>query len=338
MRYLIVKTSAFGDVVHAFQALEFLHAIDPEAVVDWVVEKKVAPLVMAHPKVHRVIQIDMKKWKKSLFAKVSWSEFFAFRRELQQDRYDAVIDLQGNMKSALVTALARSHVKVGFGFRAAPESLSASVLTHRYNPPKGQNIRDDYLFLLQSHFKKNIVPSSHVEFKGAILAPKENTWLICPHSNWINKQLREETLLSFLLDAHAAYKPNFVFLSGSESEKAISTRLKDAFTNATLLHQPSFTRLQETMQRASLVISMDSLPLHLAATTDTPTYSFFGPSSSHKYAPKGSQHGSCQGACPYGRTFEKRCPILRTCKTGACLRDISSDTLFKAFQAWFVRL
>jgi len=80
-----------------------------------------------------------------------------------------------------------------------------------------------------------------------------------------------------------------------------------------------------------LVIAMDSLPLHLAGTTNTKTFSFFGPSSSAKFMPMGEQHHAFQGSCPYGKVIQRRCPIIRTCKTGACLRGISSDTLFDAF-------
>lgn len=332
MRYLIVKTSAFGDVVHAFQALQFLHEIDPEAVVDWVVEKRVSPLVQAHPKVNRVIEVDMKRWKKSPFSSESWSQFAAFRKELAAEKYDVLIDLQGNIKSALITFLAQAKEKIGFGFQKIPEKIAAFPLTHRYNPPKGKNIREDYLFLLQSHFKKALRPSSLVTFKGISPAPKTSEWLICPHSNWPNKQLSEEQLIAFLKKVEKVYKPILIFLSGNDSEKAISQHLQESFSGSRLLHQPSFVELQATMQRAALIVSMDSLPLHLAATTTTPTFSFFGPSSSQKYAPMGPQHHFFQGACPYGRTFEKRCPVLRTCKTGACLRSQTSDALFSAFK------
>ena len=85
------------------------------------------------------------------------------------------------------------------------------------------------------------------------------------------------------------------------------------------------------MASVDMVIAMDSLPLHLAGTTETPTFSIFGASSANKYKPKGKKHLAFQGTCPYKRTFERRCPVLRTCSTGACIRDLHGEELFHYF-------
>ena len=46
---LIVKTSAIGDVVQTFGALEYLRTRFPKARIDWVVEKGAASLLLSHP-------------------------------------------------------------------------------------------------------------------------------------------------------------------------------------------------------------------------------------------------------------------------------------------------
>jgi heptosyltransferase-1 len=74
---------------------------------------------------------------------------------------------------------------------------------------------------------------------------------------------------------------------------------------------------------------MDSATLHLCGTTSTPSFSLFGPSSASIYKPLGEHHVAFQGSCPYGRTFVKRCPILRTCKTGACMKDLTAKRIFQ---------
>ncbi|HXF29247.1 MAG TPA: glycosyltransferase family 9 protein, partial [Chlamydiales bacterium] len=286
--------------------------------------------------VTRVIAIDLKK--------SSWGELFASFKELRKERYDVVFDLQGNTKTALVTLWARAKDKVGFGFKTAPERINIIATTHQYNPPKGQNIRDDYLFLATSYYKDTAPLSEAVNFP---LSQAEKVifdemmskvhrplWLICPHTAWPNKQLSQVTLHGFLEKITARYHPTFMFLSGNDTEKTISESLVSQFHSAHLLHKPSFSLLQQIMRQAQLVISMDSFPLHLAATTNTPTYSIFGPSSSRKYAPQGSDHRAFQGSCPYGvKDFEKRCPKLRTCPTGACMKELSADDIFNHFAA-----
>ena len=86
------------------------------------------------------------------------------------------------------------------------------------------------------------------------------------------------------------------------------------------------------MAEMDLVLAVDSLTLHLAGTTSTKTFSVFGPSAA-EYQPEGERHQTYQGKCPYGRLFEKRCPVLRTCSTGACTRGIEGKQLFLNFCA-----
>lgn len=112
--------------------------------------------------------------------------------------------------------------------------------------------------------------------------------------------------------------------------------MSDAFfKNSDVVDRLSLPALQNLMAHVDLVITMDSLPLHLAGTTMIPTYSFFGASSANKYKPLGKQSGTYQGICPYDRQFEKRCPILRTCKTGACIKNLEGSQLFEEFMRWW---
>ena len=85
------------------------------------------------------------------------------------------------------------------------------------------------------------------------------------------------------------------------------------------------------MDRMDLVLCVDSGPLYLAATTTTKTFSIFGPSSAHIYKPSGSNHNAFQNGCPHNILFVKRCPILRTCKTGACMKETCPSSLINFF-------
>ncbi len=336
MRYLIVKTSAFGDIIHAYLVLGYLKQLDPECQVDWVVEKRMSQLVSKHPNVARYIEVDTKKWRSNLFSKATWQELKQVSNLLNQETYDAVFDLQGNIKSAIITFLARAKNKIGFGFKTAPEALSAFSYNHRYNPPLGQNIRNDYLFLVESYFKKKIDVSATMQLNAKESLPNlEGYWLVCPGSNWKNKQLTQDVLATFLELCKTHYNPRFAFLCGNDLEKIQADCLAKQFPGSQVLFKPSLSGLQQIMGSLKLTLSMDSLPLHLAATAGCPTFSFFGPSSSQKYNPLGLQHGSFQGSCPYGQTFERRCSKLRTCPTGACLREVSVDVLFSSFRNWY---
>jgi heptosyltransferase-1 len=108
LRVLVVKLSSLGDVVHAMPAVQDLRQALPKVEIDWVVESAFAPLVARCAGVGRVISCDLRRWRKSPFAAQTRSEWHAFKQMLQAQVYDAVIDLQGLTKSALVSWLART--------------------------------------------------------------------------------------------------------------------------------------------------------------------------------------------------------------------------------------
>jgi heptosyltransferase-1 len=107
LNILVVKLSSLGDVVHTMPAVQDLHRALPQARIDWVVERAFAPLVRQVDGVERVIEVDLRRWRKSPFAVETRRAWRAFRTELAARGYDAVIDLQGLTKSALVSRLAR---------------------------------------------------------------------------------------------------------------------------------------------------------------------------------------------------------------------------------------
>ncbi|HEX7890407.1 MAG TPA: lipopolysaccharide heptosyltransferase I [Ramlibacter sp.] len=106
MKVLIVKLSSLGDVVHTLPAVQDLLAAHPQAQVDWVVERGFAPLVTRSQGVHRAIPCELRKWRKAPLSRDTRHAWRAFRQDLHRDAYDAVIDLQGLTKSALVAHMA----------------------------------------------------------------------------------------------------------------------------------------------------------------------------------------------------------------------------------------
>lgn len=349
-RILIVKTSSLGDIIHAYPAIEYIRAVCPNAKIDWVVESSNADLVENHPYVNRAIKVSTKAWRKSLLSKKTFNEIKAAFQDLKLDEYDAAIDLQGNIKSGLIMSQVKAKDKVGFASESVPEWPNMLFTNQRYNPTPGQNIRQDYLAVVQGYFGEEascadgaIVLKVDEAGKKVVQAVMEKVShnqgikvMVCPGSAWPNKQLTKETLQAFLARVYGELNASFLFVWGSAEEKEHVTALQQQFSERSIVvDRLKLPLLQNLMGECDLVIAMDSLPLHLAGTTRAKTYSVFGASSAAKYNPLGITHGALQGVCPYGRTFTKRCPILRTCKTGACIHDLNPNDLFAHFSAWW---
>lgn len=107
MNILIVKLSSLGDVVHAMPAVQDIRAALAHANVDWVVERGFAPLVQRCEGVRRAIPLELRRWSKSPLSPATRQGWREFREALRAQAYDAVIDLQGLTKSALVARMAQ---------------------------------------------------------------------------------------------------------------------------------------------------------------------------------------------------------------------------------------
>jgi len=337
---LLVKTSAIGDVIQTFPVLEYLRQKYPSARIDWVVEKGSQSLLEAHPDLNHVLTIDTKSWKRNPFSSPS---IFSSIKALRSTHYDLIFDLQGNWKSAVVTLLARGEVKVGFDRQGVREKGNLLATNHQIAVPEGLNIRERYLQLVQRYLgvQEGFISSgvilkltpSEQERKEFILQnpifSKRPRIMVCFGSRWKNKQLKELTLVTLLEKIVLDYDPSYVFVFGNKEEEEEARRLSSLFPSRSLpLGGMSLPLWQVLMEEMDLCIAVDSAALHLCATTKTPSFSVFGPSNASVYKPLGETHQHIQGPCPYGRSFVSRCPVLRTCPTGACIRDLSPDALF----------
>lgn len=107
MKILLVKLSSLGDVVHTLPVVQDILAALPDAQIDWVVEPSFAPVLSLCPGVNRVVACELRRWRKTPLSSATRREWRAFKAQLRLTAYDAVIDLQGLTKSALVAWLAR---------------------------------------------------------------------------------------------------------------------------------------------------------------------------------------------------------------------------------------
>jgi len=131
VRILFVKTSSLGDVVHNCPAVSEAARRVAGASIDWVVEEPFAEIAALHASVRRVIPVAVRRWRSTLLAPRTWREAAAFRGALRGERYDCVIDTQGLVKSALITALALGPTH-GYGRASAREPFAARFYQHRH--------------------------------------------------------------------------------------------------------------------------------------------------------------------------------------------------------------
>ena len=291
VKILIVKLSSLGDVVHALPVVQDILAALPGAHIDWVVEKSFAPVVALHPGVRRIIPCEIRRWRKSPLSKVTRQQWNAFKADLQQTEYDAIIDLQGLTKSAVVARLARlapggkryalANQTDGSGYEAPTRwvadvairitphihavqrsrELAATALGYTLpsSPDFGLNRPDAYAgraqTAIESIAKKNRVAFVH----GTSRADKE--W---PLTHWITLGQRLN-----------AVGWQIALPAGSAKEQATSQKIADALnasgaTHAIVWPLLPLDALTHELAQCGGVIGVDSGVSHIAVALDLP--------------------------------------------------------------------
>lgn len=348
MKFLIVKLSALGDIVQAFPTVEYLKKRFKNCHISWVVDKRCASLVKSHPSIDKAVIIDLKPLKNEPFSLNSLSHLKKIRSEIQETCYDCVFDLQGNIKSGFLTYFAKAKEKVGFSFESLAEWPSGLATSTKIKVPKRLNAKLSYLELLKSYFqdkepfeeevlKLKLSDDEEKKLKTLVdqlFSSGKKIIFVCVGSAWPNKKLPESSLVHLINTLSGQYKNClFVFGSGSDEELEESHRISKQINQKTfVLEKLSIPLFQHCLLRSSGVIAMDSFALHLAGASKKATFGFFGASLGEIYAPPSKDSAYFQGECPYGITFIKRCPKLRTCKTGACLKEVPNAILLESLQ------
>src|ERR1700753_4230395 len=118
VKLLIVRVGALGDVLHALPAAAALRAKRPDWTIDWVVDPRWAPLLVngegQSEIVNRVHLAETKMWSAAPFSWKTLRSVAALRKELRNERYDVVVDMQGTMRSAVIGRFARAREFAGY--------------------------------------------------------------------------------------------------------------------------------------------------------------------------------------------------------------------------------
>ena len=121
-RLLVVRLGAMGDILHALPAVTALRQAHPGWVIDWAVEPRWRALLAAEdsigrvtsqPLVDRILFAPTREWRKAPLSQKTLHEIKALRQALRAGEYDAVLDLQGAVRSAVVGRMAGCRRLIG---------------------------------------------------------------------------------------------------------------------------------------------------------------------------------------------------------------------------------
>lgn len=322
-KILIVKPSSLGDVVHSLPFLSAVKQCFPEAEIHWVIAKGLEGLLEGHPLIDGLIIINKDNWKNLSRAGATLSEIRALYRQLRNERYDVVVDLQGLLRSGLITQA--THASLRIGFHEAREG-SRFFYTHKVRGGREIHAVERYMKVAEelgcyAHdiaFPFPITRSaSDITASLVDLGPYA---VMVPGARWKTKLWPAESFGKV-----ASMLPLRSIVVGSGTDKTIADEVVACSEEraVSMAGKTSLKELIEIMRNAEVVITNDSGPMHIAAALGIPVIAIFGPTSPKRTGPYGNGHIVFQSDAACVPCFKRSCRDIR------CMKEIKPDAVYQ---------
>lgn len=335
-RLVIVKPSSLGDVIHALPVAVALKEAFPGVEVHWVVARPYAELVAAHPAVDRVLVFERRRWGGWGFWRHR-AEWRALVRQLREAGYDVAVDLQGLARSALLVRASGAPVRVGLTSARECARLAYTVTAG----PREAEVHavDRYLQVLRT---LGVAPPTKPRFALAVprgardrvearLADEGVSGrFVClaPGARWESKRWPAERFAELAARLAAEQGVEVVVVGGEEDRsraEVILQRVGSAARDWT--GRTTLAELAALLERAALLVSNDSGPMHLAAALGTPVVAVFGPTNPARTGPYGPRTAVVTSAAHCAPCYRRRC------RRWICLRGVRVEEVHRQVSA-----
>lgn len=337
MKVLVVKVSALGDVVHSLPVLAHLDSAAPGVEVDWVVEEPFAPLLEGHPLINTLLRIDTRLWRTANGLSAGVEGVLRLARKLRARHYDAVLDLQGNSKSGLITLASGAPRRYGYTGSAAREYLNLVGSNHRVAiRPEDRHISAQLLRVARSAFpgvaETQCVgplypsPIAFQQVAGMIRALHAGERpLVVFHcgTTWSTKLWAVGAWQELARLAVRDLGVTVLLTWGNRSELEVCRSIENAAGMGTVVWpRGDLPQLTALLAHADVVVGGDTGPVHIAAALGTPTVSFYRVTDARRNGPCGPCHRVLQTPLECSPCLRKRCRHDSDCARSIPVTDM----------------
>ncbi|MDA7437935.1 lipopolysaccharide heptosyltransferase I [Candidatus Pseudothioglobus singularis] len=285
MRIAIVKLSAMGDIVHAMIVLQFIKKFNNKISIDWIVEERFKDLLKSNPHINELHLVNFKDAKKNKSILVLLRGLNKLRNH---DIYDLVIDMQGLLKSAIISKLLPSKQIIGFDKFSSRERIASNFYNKRFNCPYEANVILRNISLIefalgfrvekqQIYNKVPFIYSNEKQIDIKKIKSKKNI-LIIPGASHPSKRYPVEGFVKLvqLLEA------NYIILWGNSEEELLAKEIKKRASDVKICPKLSIEKLASIISQLDLVIGPDTGPTHIAWALNIPSITLYGPTPGYR--------------------------------------------------------
>ncbi len=354
-RILVIRLDLIGDLVLSLTVVRALKRTYPEAEIDLLALPASAKVAIFDPHISEIITYDPNVWRrpKALLQPKNWREARALLRRMRARHYDLAVSVYANWAAILAVASGATR-RVGYGPEGYPGFMTDSVPggipgRWRHYAPLDNKHEVDYCLELAHVAGATLTPADRiprlyvdeqtrlsVEHLLAEEGVQSDKPLIVCHINSNNGQSKRWPIpyWAFLIDRLISQADAAVVLTGAPSDlpqiEAVTSRMHERALN--LAGKTSLTQLAALLQRADLLISGDSGPLHMGVACGTPIIGIYGPTNPSLGGPVSSEatilrSGIWCSPC-YNAKDTADCPFYTT----QCMKNILPAQVFEAAQ------
>ena len=329
-RILVIQFRQIGDVLLSTPILRALRQHYPQSYIAFLTEPSPGRVLQGNPFLNEVL-IQPRH--------ATWRQQWQLWRQIRRQRFDLVIDLIGNPRSALLTYL--SGAKHRLAFARFPRSLLYTILVTHHQPvpeytvakrlrllePLGIRATDLTPVLAYTQREQDAVTTF---LRAHSIAPDDLLICIDPTQHVPTRQWPGEhfSALADMLSERLGARVLLLWGPGEEAQvRAIAAAAR---SHPTLIPAWGLDTLAALLARADLLVGCNSAPLHIAVSQGTPTLTIMGATLSVGWIPPVPQHRAVLAGLPCQPCERNACgPPLNI----ACLRTLTVETVFAAVQA-----
>lgn len=325
LRFLIVRLGSLGDVIHAIPAAAALRRRHPDARIDWAVDPRYEAVLQLVVGLDAPIAVDTRGGPAALARVV---------RRLRAAHYDAVVDLQGLLKSAVLARLAGGRRTVGLPRAHLREPLAAMFYETTADPGHDPHVVHKSLALMRAVGVEETaatfplaIPQTQTADAVAARFGAAGYVLINPGAAWPNKRWPPDRFGALADRLRTRLGRRSLVLWGP-GEEALATEVVQASHGAAdLSPRTNIIDLFAMARGAALLVSGDTGPLHIAAAVGTPVVALFGPTQTERNGPWALADVTVSRTATCGCLYARRCR-----RDHPCIEDIGLDEVVGAVE------
>ena len=332
-KLLIVKLGSLGDIIHTIPAQQRLAQHFPQAQIHWLTEPPYDSLLDRIPGISKVWLADTKKWRRKIS---SLPESIHLIRSLRRHHFDAALDFQGLVKSALLARLSGAERVIGFVPHQSREPASRyfyseTVVGDDGSRPHAVEINLQLVRSLgcsrngASPLIPLEIPSEAFDYVDDQLSNSNiaKPIMVNPGAGWVTKLWPLRNYAQLLLRLHQELGHGIVLTYGPGEEDLVQQIQTVTAPHPIAAFSTTFLQLAALCRRSRLLIAGDTGPLHLAVALGTPTVAILGPTSAWRNGPYNSKDQIVKRYLFCSNSYK------RTCNEFICM-DIPVQEVFDA--------